>query len=811
MAHVLPTGLQDKPLHHKVMTKPGTRTPQDAPPSFHRRCGLRRAGKDLLLTGSILCLLLGPAPTALASAYSDAVLADNPLVYYQLNEASGTTAANSAATGSTYDGTYNNVTLNAAGPSSFLDKAAVLDGTTSSITLPALTNGLTAITIELWLNCASFTADNANCIYMTDGWQPGSLHYQFAPPNWTGNMPLGTAAFGAYTGSGGAYSPAVAPGQWHHLVVTSGAGSTTFFLDGVAAAPSAETIMANLVQAHIGAWGGNDRHLQGSVSQFSLYNKALSASHVIAHYNAGIAGTATPNHTITATAPTGATISPSGSVAVLDGESQTFVIAGSMDFNITGLEVDGVSQSPQASYTFDTVTDNHTITVVGAAATTTITGNVSPLSSGQEAAITATNTATLQSVITTTVSGAYSITAGDGTYTLTAKAPGLLYAAAQEATVAGVDIAHDIALVDTPLVDVQAINLTPGAANSAPNAGTLGGNFVATGPNPSVGVVAGYQTLEFNQTPMQLRDSGGAAIAPPQQIVGSPSATPKYTVSGWLYRQSYPASGDNAGWLSWSAPYKTAWFHYGPEWMCLDNWESGYPSLDYWPKGCPPAAAWYHFCITCSGSSVTLWIYNSDGSLYLTKTQSGSGYLTPDSFYIGEEYPGWPNWGFPFVGCIASLQIWPFGITPDDVAAVQAYGQPRAPISAGSYSDWQAAHFSAAQITAGLADPGADADGDAMTNFQEFAFGLNPTSGSSVNPISVPFNMATGKFSYTQTVSSGLVYTVWTSTDLKDWAQDSEATASQAVTGAVGAIQTVEVTVTAAPPNGKLFVRVKAQ
>lgn len=36
-----------------------------------------------------------------------------------------------------------------------------------------------------------------------------------------------------------------------------------------------------------------------------------------------------------------------------------------------------------------------------------------------------------------------------------------------------------------------------------------------------------------------------------------------------------------------------------------------------------------------------------------------------------------------------------------------------------------------------------------MSNDQERAFGLDPTIGSSVNPISIPLNRSTGTFTYT--------------------------------------------------------------
>ena len=109
---------------------------------------------------------------------------------------------------------------------------------------------------------------------------------------------------------------------------------------------------------------------------------------------------------------------------------------------------------------------------------------------------------------------------------------------------------------------------------------------------------------------------------------------------------------------------------------------------------------------------------------------------------------------------------------------------------------------------------GGDPDHDGVNNQAEFAFGLNPTSSSSCNPIKVPFDKTTGTFSYTRRAtpaSTGLSYTVWTSTDLKTWTQDTAATASQTVSSTNGDVQTVAVHVTSAPPAGPLFVRVQAQ
>jgi len=105
--------------------------------------------------------------------------------------------------------------------------------------------------------------------------------------------------------------------------------------------------------------------------------------------------------------------------------------------------------------------------------------------------------------------------------------------------------------------------------------------------------------------------------------------------------------------------------------------------------------------------------------------------------------------------------------------------------------------------TAATSDP----DGDGKTNQEEFAFGLDPTSGSSVNPITQ--QLAGGVFKYTRTKDSGLTYKVYYSTNLSSWTLDEAAT--QSPDAAISGIENVTVTLAAATPNdGKLFVRVEA-
>lgn len=126
---------------------------------------------------------------------------------------------------------------------------------------------------------------------------------------------------------------------------------------------------------------------------------------------------------------------------------------------------------------------------------------------------------------------------------------------------------------------------------------------------------------------------------------------------------------------------------------------------------------------------------------------------------------------------------------------------------ASPYDTWAAIY-----LPADVANPAGDNDNDGLANQQEFAYGLDPLSGSSVNPILVQLDQTTGQFSYQRRSGTGLTYTVLKSTTLAagSW---SSASASQ-VAGAVdgNGNQTVVVTLPGAPlTEDKLFVRVSAE
>jgi len=91
-----------------------------------------------------------------------------------------------------------------------------------------------------------------------------------------------------------------------------------------------------------------------------------SATSCIVAMTKDVGVTATFNlktYTIRSSAGRGGSISPSGSISVNAGTYKTFVFTPSTGYCISSVKIDGISISPIASYTFNTVKANHSISV----------------------------------------------------------------------------------------------------------------------------------------------------------------------------------------------------------------------------------------------------------------------------------------------------------------------------------------------------------------------------------------------------------------------------------------------------------------
>ena len=152
---------------------------------------------------------------------------------------------------------------------------------------------------------------------------------------------------------------------------------------------------------------------------------------------------------------------------------------------------------------------------------------------------------------------------------------------------------------------------------------------------------------------------------------------------------------------------------------------------------------------------------------------------------------------------IAEIIAYDSVLSPADEAAMTTYLTNKYFATVSPYASWASTKYPGADLT----DSAADLDDDGMSNFAEYAFGLNPTTGASLNAISPLVGL---NFSYTRTSNTSLTYTVWHSMNLQDWFSTLATQGTPTSYG--GEIESVPVTLDSSLlAEPKLFLRVTAE
>jgi hypothetical protein len=97
-----------------------------------------------------------------------------------------------------------------------------------------------------------------------------------------------------------------------------------------------------------------DSDSKGTVSSFTFTN--VTSNHTIS-----AAFEPTPTYTITASSGSGGSITPPGVTTLNEGSSQTYQVVPADGYRITDVLIDNVSVGPVSTYSFSSVTSNHTI------------------------------------------------------------------------------------------------------------------------------------------------------------------------------------------------------------------------------------------------------------------------------------------------------------------------------------------------------------------------------------------------------------------------------------------------------------------
>jgi len=618
----------------------------------------------------------------------------------------------------------------------------------------------------------------------------------------------------------------VRQGNWVHLVASYDGTTLNLYVNGAldkSVAHTYATETGGSISIGCMRWGkattahstDNEdgwNNWKGYLGSIRVYDEARTADQVSTAYGLGVnygeQGTGLPKINASVSG-TGGSITPLGDTFVAIHASQSYTITTTYGYQLSSVLVDGTN-APDAvtsgSYTFSDVTTDHTIVVAWTPRpeiTGTVSGPDGPIYSAFVSLSANSDGSSPSDIRQSDASGNYAITPpANGTYYLIARkgsfvTSSILTAVMSGSTVSGQNFTLEKSTGLDPLVYLDAATLSAGALTSWPNTGSLGGTIdkPASAAAPTVETLDGKAAVTFDGSTTFLR----ASFASPAQITGQSD----WSVAYWVYNPSFTGDEYPFGWARIGTPGRGANFGIGNYWRAVDHNDGAY-QIYFFPF--PVAGAWQHVAVTYDGSTEKLYL---NGVLNQTASNRTLNIYPSDYLTLGTgvQWDGtYLDWA-KFSGSINSLAIYDQALTQTEVEGLLVTAPPADP-----YTTWinSTAFNTPTPLSEAQKLPGADPDGDGMTNFQEYAFGLNPTSATSVNPITVPLNKSSGTFSYTRSSDSGLTYTVWHSTDLEHWY--STGATQGAATANGGGVETVPVTLDPSLRSElKLFVRVTAQ
>ena len=234
----------------------------------------------------------GPLTCVTATSYTQSVAADAPLAYWRLDDpALSTTAVD--ATGHGNAGTYaGTVTKGVAGAiANDPDTAVTLDGTSGRIEVgskfPFL--GKAPFTLEAWIKPAVLDGEYRGVVSnesSTPSGRQGYLVYVQQTQGsgferWADNASDPTVVAGV-----------VQTGRWFHVVGTFDGNLLTYYVNGVQRSTHVGdiSIVAQTSSFMIGTLLSetSGSNFAGTIDEVAVYDHALSARCVLAHYNIGI-------------------------------------------------------------------------------------------------------------------------------------------------------------------------------------------------------------------------------------------------------------------------------------------------------------------------------------------------------------------------------------------------------------------------------------------------------------------------------------------------------------------------------------------
>jgi hypothetical protein len=211
------------------------------------------------------------------------VLSDGPSGYWRLGETSGTTAIDSSGAD---NGTYTNgPTLAQASllPGDSANRSVRFDGINDHVRVPSsgsLSPGV-RVSAEAWIKPTSLPTAGSFASILT---KAESYSLQFNGPRLEFTIMQSGVRRRLQAPSG-----AIVAGQTYHVVGTYDGTTQRLYINGtqVASTPLTSAVTSNSNPLFIAAWNATSEFFKGTIDEAAVYGSILSASRVLAHYNAG--------------------------------------------------------------------------------------------------------------------------------------------------------------------------------------------------------------------------------------------------------------------------------------------------------------------------------------------------------------------------------------------------------------------------------------------------------------------------------------------------------------------------------------------
>jgi PKD repeat protein len=229
------------------------------------------------------------------SAYNAAVLGTSGLIdYWRLGETSGTTFAD--AIGGRTATSAGGVTLGGAGAiASDPDKSASFDGSNDTASAALNLSANSALTIEFWLKWSSYANDNKLAFEFTTNSGLNSGSFFVEPDSTEGGGRFGVG-IGGLLRSNNALFVRPSANVWHHYAIILNLKATAAqqvipYVDGVPVtytktnSSTGTNAFANST-LYFMSRAGSSRFGKGSLDEVAIYNRALTAAEISAHFKA---------------------------------------------------------------------------------------------------------------------------------------------------------------------------------------------------------------------------------------------------------------------------------------------------------------------------------------------------------------------------------------------------------------------------------------------------------------------------------------------------------------------------------------------